>query len=258
MSFSQVRLIGQWAGRTGSVTVTPTRTMVNSGVAVVDAPVVYTLDSAGSVAFDVAATDDTGTQPQGVQYQIVLQIGSDAPLVYFTPILAAWATGGKDLTLLPWTVVTDPTLPAAGSVEAWIRSVVIAAITDTGTFDVFVTAITSPDSTLTVGGTTSVPTLERPAITGDVSIPTGSNAAVLADTGPGATGPVGSTDTTPVVTIDAKGRVTALSSAVITPASIGAEVAGAATAAVATETTRAEAAEASVLGAAVALAVVFG
>jgi hypothetical protein len=64
MSFSQVRLIGQWAGRTGSVTVTPTRTMVNSGVAVVDAPVVYTLDSAGSVAFDVAATDDTGTQPQ--------------------------------------------------------------------------------------------------------------------------------------------------------------------------------------------------
>ena len=37
----------------------------------------------------------------------------------------------------------------------------------------------------------------------------------LAAAGPGATGPVGSTTTTPVVTIDAKGRVTALSSATI-------------------------------------------
>lgn len=44
----------------------------------------------------------------------------------------------------------------------------------------------------------------------------------LTNTGPGATGPLGSASVAPIVTIDAKGRVTALSSASITSAAIGA------------------------------------
>lgn len=45
---------------------------------------------------------------------------------------------------------------------------------------------------------------------------TGSQVATLKNTGPGATGPIGDTSHTPVITIDAQGRVTALTSVAIT------------------------------------------
>ena len=45
---------------------------------------------------------------------------------------------------------------------------------------------------------------------------TGAGTVGLANAGPGATGPIGSGTTVPVITIDAKGRVTALTSAAIT------------------------------------------
>lgn len=48
----------------------------------------------------------------------------------------------------------------------------------------------------------------------------------LADAGPGATGPIGSATVVPVVTIDAKGRVTALSSATITGVAPGGAAGG--------------------------------
>lgn len=64
--------------------------------------------------------------------------------------------------------------------------------------------------------------LQRAALTGDITASAGSNATVLVNTGPGATGPIGSSSVVPVITIDAKGRVTALTSANITPAAIGA------------------------------------
>lgn len=63
-------------------------------------------------------------------------------------------------------------------------------------------------------------TLSAFSLTGDVT--TVGAVATLANAGPGATGPFGSTSTVPVVTIDAKGRVTALTTATITPGSIGA------------------------------------
>lgn len=47
---------------------------------------------------------------------------------------------------------------------------------------------------------------------------TGGGALTLKNTGPGATGPLGSATVAPIVTIDAQGRVTALASATITPA----------------------------------------
>lgn len=48
------------------------------------------------------------------------------------------------------------------------------------------------------------------------------NQLSLPNVGPGVTGPIGSASVAPVVTIDAKGRITALTSATITPAAIGA------------------------------------
>ena len=69
------------------------------------------------------------------------------------------------------------------------------------------------DSTLTLTGSV----LGRAAITGDVTIAAGSDASVLKSTGPGATGPDGSATLTPVITIDAQGRVTALSTVTTAP-----------------------------------------
>ena len=54
-----------------------------------------------------------------------------------------------------------------------------------------------------------------PALTGDITTSAGALATTLANAGPGATGPIGSTTVTPVITIDAKGRVTAFTSATI-------------------------------------------
>lgn len=53
------------------------------------------------------------------------------------------------------------------------------------------------------------------ALTGDITKSAGSGATTLKNTGPGATGPIGSTTVVPVVTIDAQGRVTALGNATI-------------------------------------------
>lgn len=53
---------------------------------------------------------------------------------------------------------------------------------------------------------------------GDATINTGTGVLTLKNTGPGATGPLGSATVAPIVTIDAQGRVTALSSATIAPA----------------------------------------
>lgn len=51
---------------------------------------------------------------------------------------------------------------------------------------------------------------------GDATINTGTGAVTLKNTGPGATGPTGSATVVPIVTIDAQGRVTALTSTTIT------------------------------------------
>lgn len=84
---------------------------------------------------------------------------------------------------------------------------------------------TGEGATYTADGTSITQTgtqFSRNALTGDVTAPAGSSVTTLKNTGPGATGPLGSSSTAPVVTIDAQGRVTALSSTTITPAAIGA------------------------------------
>lgn len=55
-----------------------------------------------------------------------------------------------------------------------------------------------------------------PALTGDITTVAGALATTLKNTGPGATGPIGSATVAPIITTDAQGRVTALTSATIT------------------------------------------
>jgi hypothetical protein len=77
-----------------------------------------------------------------------------------------------------------------------------------------VSTVSPGNSTMLVSPTSGAVQITRPAITGDVGIPAGSNAATLATLG-SALGPIGNTTTTPVVSIDVKGRVTALTTATI-------------------------------------------
>lgn len=64
---------------------------------------------------------------------------------------------------------------------------------------------------------TQVATFINSLFSGDITVTSG-GVATLKNTGPGATGPLGSATVAPIVTIDAQGRTTALSSATITPA----------------------------------------
>jgi hypothetical protein len=81
--------------------------------------------------------------------------------------------------------------------------------------------------TVGVGGVkatmTQVATFINSLFSGDFTVTSG-GVATLKNTGPGATGPIGSTTTVPVITIDAQGRVTALTSATAagTVSSVGA------------------------------------
>lgn len=78
-----------------------------------------------------------------------------------------------------------------------------------------VTSVSNTDGTIVISGTPAVsPVVSRAAITGDVSIPTASDVATLAATGPGAS-TAGSATNSAAITIDAKGRVTGLTNTAI-------------------------------------------
>lgn len=82
-------------------------------------------------------------------------------------------------------------------------------------------SVSNSDGTLTISPTTGAVVASRAAITGDVSVPVASNVATLAST-IAAGGPTGSSSVVPVITYDAKGRLTTVTTATITPASISA------------------------------------
>lgn len=77
-----------------------------------------------------------------------------------------------------------------------------------------VTNLNNEDGTLALSSQTGGIIISRPAITGDVSVPAASNTSALSAIG-SAIGPIGSTTVSPVVSIDTKGRVVALTSASI-------------------------------------------
>lgn len=84
-----------------------------------------------------------------------------------------------------------------------------------------VTSVTNSDGTIVITGTGVAPVISRAAITGDVAVNAASNTSTLAAI-ISAGGPTGSASVVPVITYDAKGRLTAVSTATITPSAIGA------------------------------------
>jgi hypothetical protein len=88
----------------GTITATLERGMRNGTTEISPSPVVGHLDGEGKLvaadggAFELPATDDTGTEPTGVQYGWVVQLGG-APLRTFTAPLPH-ATSPVDLSVL--------------------------------------------------------------------------------------------------------------------------------------------------------------
>lgn len=81
-----------------------------------------------------------------------------------------------------------------------------------------VSSVSNSDSTITISPTTGAVIVSRPAITGDISIPTSSNAATLATVNSN-TGGFGSSTAIPNFTVNGKGLITAAgTNAVIAPA----------------------------------------
>ena len=114
------------------------------------------------------------------------------------------------------------TLVGTSAVQAVVRAYRAALTGD-------VTASQDSNAT-TLVGTSAVQAVirsYRAALTGDITAAQDSNATTLKNTGPGATGPIGDSSHSSAVTIDAQGRVTALSAVAISATAIGAIAAGA-------------------------------
>lgn len=82
----------------------------------------------------------------------------------------------------------------------------------------FVVSVTATDGSITVGGTSSAPTISRAALTGDVTASAGSNATTLATVNTVTPGTFGSATATPVISVNGKGLTTASAQVTVTPA----------------------------------------
>jgi hypothetical protein len=185
---------GTWYAKNSSGTVTPL-----SGLQVVNnTDGTITVSTVGSTA-TVSRAAITGA--------VSVPAGSDVSTLTST-ITAGGPTGSAS-------TVPVITYNAAGQLTA----VTTATITPSAIGAV--ASVTQGDTTIVIGGTSTNPTVARAAITGDISIPAGSDTATLA-TVLSTPGSEGSSSTVPVLTANGKGLITALSSATITPTAIGA------------------------------------
>jgi hypothetical protein len=84
---------------TGSVTFQLTESLENptEGLIVVPNPVTAVLDSSGEFVISLAATDDTGTTPAGVQYRVTEKITGAQDRSYLIDVLVEDAGSGIDL-----------------------------------------------------------------------------------------------------------------------------------------------------------------
>jgi hypothetical protein len=139
--------------------------------------------------------------------------------------IAASAAGAR--STLGSTTVGDAVFIAASAAAA--RTSIGAVIgTDVQAFDADLDAVAALAATAGMLSRTGAGAFAVRTITGtasNISVADGTGAAAnptidLVNAGPGATGPIGSATVAPVVTIDAKGRVTALTSATITAGAI--------------------------------------
>ena len=132
------------------------------------------------------------------------------------------ATAAAQRTTLGSTTIGDALFITASAAAA--RSSIGAVIgTDVQAFDADLDALAALAATAGMVSRTGAGAFAVRTVTGtasNISVADGTGASAnptidLVNTGPGATGPIGSATVAPVVTIDAKGRVTALTSATI-------------------------------------------
>lgn len=149
----------------------------------------FTYDDAGNTISAIVVAGSIGA----TQLASVLTAGGPIGSASTTPVVT-WDAKGRV------TAVTAATITPAA----------IGAPSGTGTHSGASSGTNTGDQTF--------------AATGDATAPgsTSNLALTLKNTGPGATGPIGSASVVPVVTIDAQGRTTALTSATITTTGIGA------------------------------------
>lgn len=159
------------------------------------------------------------------QTATVATIGTDAQTWVQTGEGATYVADGTSITLTGLTfsrnaLTGDITAPAGSSVTTLASTIAAAGPVGSGvavpvlTYDAkgrlttvttvaTVGTVTATDASITIAGTATAPT---------VGLPNTISAA----------GPIGSTSVVPVITYDAKGRLTAVTTATITPAAIGA------------------------------------
>lgn len=156
-------------------------------------------NNAGSLTENIIACIEAlgGARPSSLGLQELWQAFAEA--------LNAFSPGTPVLSVVAGTNVTvddtdpqNPVVSATGSGGGGVESV-------TGSTSISVNN-SDPDN----------PVISRPALTGDITSPSNSNATTLKNTGPGATGPIGDGTHVAQITIDAQGRVTALASVSIT------------------------------------------
>ena len=185
-----------------------------------------TAGGAETLQFSVTSNPVSATTQTLVttQYAVTSAISINATDVIVIKVLANWVSGSTvtahwvyEGSVYPSNVVTS--FAAAAVAPPSTNGLVYV---NNGSF----ASVTATDGQMYLSDGYSTPHAET--MSGDATI-TDAGVLTLKNTGPGATGPIGSATVVPVVTIDAKGRVTALTSTTITQPtslSMGGDVTG--------------------------------
>lgn len=167
-----------------------------------------------SVQYNVGGTSFGGVGPLTNGQLLIGSTGN--------PPVAAALTAGSGITITPAAGAITIAATASGGNVTGSGLTAHAVIVGAGTTNIAALASTgsanqifiSNGTTLDPSWTTTLPTAAFPALTGDVTTSAGSLTTTLASVIT-AGGPTGNTTTVPVITWDAKGRLTAVSTASI-------------------------------------------